>query len=338
MVEILELIEKLEAEEKYEEALEYLLIALEEKLGSWDIQKDIGRVLNKMQRYEEALTSFNLVLSMEKDHIEALFGKGVSCIGLNNFEESLELFNKVISLDKTIANAWYYKSIVSKELGDNDANIYFRRFKKLDDDASKLARSYYKFGIRFYEIEYLFRENNYLKVILEVKEELKSLNLSYEDYLKLVRICPLNELFDKIVELKQLKSVDDTKEIIRNELINQGFSDGDVEDMFILYDDLDELKEEVVSSSEENPFQNFEDNTDFVPIKKASKYNIFKNVKRLTRDHLGLFNAGNTFYDEKEFEKAIECYDECLKYNPNNKMLEFVKICANYNLNGEDSD
>ena len=338
MVEILELIEKLEAEERYEEALEYLLIAFEEKLGPWDIQKDIGRVLNKMRRYEEALISFDLVLAMDKDHVEALFGKGISDIGLNNFEEALELFNKVISLDKSNANAWYYKSIVAKELVDNDANIYFRRFKKLDDDVFKLARSYYNFGIRFYEIEYLFRENNQLKVILEVKDELKSLNLNPEEYTRLVRICPLNDLFDKIVELKQSMSANDIKEIIRNELLNQGFSDDDVEDMFILYDNLDELKEEVISSSEEDPFQNFDYNTEFAPIRKASKYNIFKNVKRLTRDHLGLFNKGNTFYDEKEFEKAIECYDECLKYNPDNKMLEYVKVCANYSLNGDNDD
>ena len=335
MADICELIRKLEKECNYDEALENLYIAFEEKLCHYDIQKDIGRVLNKMRRYDEALTSFELVLAMNDSHLEALFGKGISNIGLNNFDEALDLFNQVISLDKTNANAWYYKSILSKELGDDDANIYFRRFKRLDNDYFKLDRSYYKFGIRFDEIEYQFRENYPLIVTSHLKDELKSLNLDDDEYSRIIRLLPVNVLFDKIPDLKKSKIKDDEKNIICQSLMDQGFSDSDVEDMFILYDDIDDLKEEIILDSEENPFENFDNDSNFSPIELAVKYNIFKNTERLTRDRLDLFNRGNVFYDEKEFEKAIECYDECLKFNPDNKMLEFMKNCAYYNLNGD---
>ena len=46
MAGILELINQLEEEQNYEDALEYLQIASDEQLGSYDIKKDTGKSLN----------------------------------------------------------------------------------------------------------------------------------------------------------------------------------------------------------------------------------------------------------------------------------------------------
>ena len=334
MVEILELAKELEQKGKYEEAYDKFYMAYMEKLGSFYTQCDIGRILNKMQKYDSATTWFDSVLEMDELHQESLFGRGISKIGSNNYEDALESLNKLLLLDKKNANAWYYKAIISKELGDTDSNIYFREFKNTDNEKFKEIRSYYKFGIAFYETEYQFRENREFNIISEVKHELESLNLSEQQFLNVFRTIPLDSLFDKIIELKYSKSNDDIKNIIHDELIKHGLTESDVEEMFEL-ESVEELKEEVIELSDENPFlnnKNDESSPKFIPIKKASRYNIYKNVKRLKSDNLYLFNRGNYYYDEKEFIRAIECYDECLKYNPENMMLKFIKFCANYNL------
>ena len=329
MAGILELINQLEEEQNYEDALEYLQIASDEQLGSYDIKKDTGRILNKLGQYDEALDCFNLVLAMDESNQESLFGKGIACIALNRFDDALDSFNKLIVLDKLNANAWYYKSILSKALGDENAKFYFRRFMKADNEHFRFIRSFYHFGLLFDEIEYGFRQNRNMDVISEVKEQIKSLNLDDEEYLKIIRTVPLENLFDKIIELKGLKSEKDEKDVIRKVLLEQGLSDSDVDDMFLMYDDIEELKNEVIQLCDENPFKG---EAKFVPIKIASRYNIIKSVKRLKSRKLYLYNRGNYYYDQKDFRNAVECYDECLKYNKDNKKFEFVKFCANYNL------
>ncbi len=335
MVKILDLAKELEQKKLYEEAYDKYYTAYIEKLASFYIQCDLGRVLNKMRKYDEALDWFDSVLETDESHQEALFGKGISNIGSNNFEEALDSFDKLISLDKMNANAWYYKAIISKEFGDNDARAYFRQFKNSDNDEFKEIRSFYNFGIFFDETEYMFRYERKLNVISEIKQELDSLGLNEQEYSTILRTIPLDNLFDKIIELKQSKSNDDIKIIIRNELIKQGLSDSDVDEMFEL-ESVEDLKEQVIMLCDENPFlnnvNNDESHSNFVPIQKASRYNIYKNVKRLKRNNLYLFNRGNYYYDQKDFINAIECYDECLKYDPNNMMLKFVKFCAKYNL------
>ena len=96
-----------------------------------------------------------------------------------------------------------------------------------------------------------------------------------------------------MIELKYPKSNDDIKNIIHDELIKHGLTESDVEEMFEL-ESVEELKEEVIELSDENPFlnnKNDESSPKFIPIKKASRYNIYKNVKRLKSDNLYLFRV-----------------------------------------------
>ena len=44
---------------------------------TYDIRSEMGRVLNKLRRFDEALDYFDTVLIMDEEHIESLFGKGI---------------------------------------------------------------------------------------------------------------------------------------------------------------------------------------------------------------------------------------------------------------------
>ena len=134
MDKIFSLINKLEAEGNYEEALRHLDIAFEEKLGSFRIRNDMGRIYNKMRNFEDALNCFDSVLVMDDSNQEYLLGKGISCIGLNRFGEAYEIFDKITELNKFNANAWYYKSILARFLGDSNAKKYFKNFKRYDKE------------------------------------------------------------------------------------------------------------------------------------------------------------------------------------------------------------
>ncbi len=329
MDEIFKLINKLEEEHNYEEALEHLEIAFEEKLGSFDIRKDMGRILNKMGKFEDALSCFDIVLSMDDSNPEYLFGRGISLIGLNRFDESLEIFNSLTSLDAENANVWYYKSLLSKSLGDTDAKYYFNKFLSLDNQYFRNQRSYFNFGLLFDEYEHDFRRFYPLDLLMELKEELSFLD-PYQ-YTEIVRIVPLEFLFDKIIELKTVNSGTDTENIIRREFKKQGLSDEDINDLFKI-GSVENLKKEVIDLCDEDPFIDEGNNSDFIPLKIASRYNILRRNLLLNNPDLIFFNKGNFYFDYNQYEEAIKNYDEGLKINPDNLLLKFVKCCAVYNL------
>lgn len=330
MDEIFNLINKLEDECEYEEALKHLKFAFEEQL-SFDIRNDMGRIYNKLRKFDDALSNFEIVLTMDDANSEYLFGKGISLIGLNKFDQALEVFDQLVKTDKSDANGWYYKALLSKSLGDSNAQKYFNVFLELDNDEFRLTRSFYKFGILFDQYEHEFRGLYKLDMLSEINEELNSLDPT--QYTEIVRLVPLENLFEKIIESKGVKLGMDTEDIIRQEFKKQGLSDKDIDDLFKI-ESVENLKNDVIELSEENPFEDSENNLDFVPLKLASRYNPKANAIR-KHDDLKLFCKGNYYFDNNEPENAIEIYDDGLNINPDNLLLKFAKCCAIYKLGGE---
>lgn len=332
--EIFDLIYKLEEECNYDEALRHLEIAFEERLGTFHIRNDMGRIYNKMRNFDEALSCFDIVLEMDDLNPEFLFGKGISLIGLNRFDDALDVFEKLTEIDGENANAWYYQAILAKSLGNLEANNYFDKFVKYDNEDFRKIRTFYRFGLQFDEIEHDFRGFPELKILDELKDELISLNLDDNQYSEIVRLTPLEDLFDKIIELKGSKFGTDTDDIIRQEFKKQGLTDSDVDDLFKI-ETVENLKQEVIELCDENPFPDSESYSDFVPLKTASRYNVLSPKLLKKNEDLLLFNRGNFYFDYDEIEKAIEAYNEGLKFNPDNLLLKFVKCCVDYKLRGD---
>ena len=88
MSRLIEYARELEQQGRFEDALNYYEMAIDEKGCPFDIRKDIGQVLNKLGNYQEALDCFDLVLTMDENHFESLFGRAISLIGLNEWVDA----------------------------------------------------------------------------------------------------------------------------------------------------------------------------------------------------------------------------------------------------------
>lgn len=249
---------KLEYDGKYEEALTYHEMDIEQKTAPYDVRKDIGRIYNKMGRFEEAIKNFDLVLAMNNDHSECWFGKGISNLGLFNWARAYKFFLKSSKLDETNANSWYYMSVISKNFDqDNQSKLKFKKFLEFDNDEFKFERKFYKFGIIFEQSKNdLFGFEKKINVI-DFKNELKSLNVDSNEIKHDLHCLPYDFLVEKILSLRKNRHENTVKEIIRDELREMNLDNNSIENMFEL-ESLDSLKGKIISLKGSNPFPSLE--------------------------------------------------------------------------------
>ena len=264
MSKLIEYAREKESQGQLTDAYNYYEMAMEENGCPFDIRKDMGNVLNKMARYDEALDCFNLVLEMDDAHIESYFGKGISYLGLGKWDEAYNCFGEIIDrLDKKDANCWYYLAIIANYLKDDEyfkdqinkdyAYFFFDRFKELDNENYQEIRSKYQFGLLF---DYYKNDLFDCKKIINVdrfKEELRLYGESQEEIDLDIKTLPYDDLLDKIKTLKEIQHDNDIKQIIIKVLKNEGFSDDEIINTFEL-ESLESLKDEVILLNSEVKF------------------------------------------------------------------------------------
>ena len=153
MSKLIQKAKELEDERDLKVSLTYYEMALSDKSCPYDIRSDMGRVLNKLRDFDQALKSFDMVLIMNENHVDSLFGRGIAYLGLNNWDTALDSFLKAIEIDDNNANLYYYISIILQSNSDEKAYEYYSKFMELDNDEFKQSRSYYNFGLIFLKIK-----------------------------------------------------------------------------------------------------------------------------------------------------------------------------------------
>ncbi|MEQ8226201.1 MAG: tetratricopeptide repeat protein, partial [Candidatus Eremiobacterota bacterium] len=88
-----------------------------------------GETLMAGQKYDEAITCFDKVLSSEENNIKALNGKGQCLVNLEKYDQAIDCFNKALSLDPNNADIWLNKggALYEKyyyELNKSDKNEF----------------------------------------------------------------------------------------------------------------------------------------------------------------------------------------------------------------------
>lgn len=245
---------ELENENNFEGALNYYEMAIEEKSGPFDIRSDMGRVLNKMKRYEESIDCFDMVLMMRENHLNSLFGKGIANLGLNNWKEALDYFLKANRLDVNNPNFWYYSSIILRELNDEEnSEIAYGKFLELDEERFKKERLYYDFGLLFNEREVELKKGDKHYNIDGYKALLSSYNLTEEEILSYLRTTPLDELENKISIINQENSKNQELKIIYDEFNKMGLDNDDIRQLLEI-ETIESLKEDIKSRTKTDPF------------------------------------------------------------------------------------
>lgn len=252
MSKLIEKAKKEENENNLEVALTYYEMALSDPACPFDIRSDMGVVYNKLRNFNEGLNCFNNVLNMDKNHVDSLFGKGISCLGLNKWDDALDSFLKAKEIDDTNANFYYYISIILQSDYDDKAREYYSKFIELDNEEFKQIRSDYNFGLIFQDAELKLANNKKLN-LHDFTDVLKSFDLKEDEIDNYLKTLPYDELISKINELNDLHHEENEKRIIRSQYLEMGFTDEDVDD-YLIIDGIDKLKEDIISRINDNPF------------------------------------------------------------------------------------
>lgn len=252
MSKLIEKAKKEENENNLEVALTYYEMALSDPACPFDIRSDMGVVYNKLRNFNEGVNCFNTVLNMDQNHVDSLFGKGISCLGLNKWDDALDLFLKAKEIDDTNANVYYYISIILQSNYDDRAYEYYSKFIELDNDEFTQIRSDYNFGLIFQDAELKLSDHKKLN-LHDFTEVLQSFELKDGEIDCYLKTLPYDDLISKINELNDLVYVENEKRIIRNQYLEMGFTDEDVDD-YLIIDGIDKLKEDIISRINDNPF------------------------------------------------------------------------------------
>jgi len=79
-----------------------------------------GNALQALNRYEEALASYDRALALEPDHAEAFNNRGAALEELKRLDEALASYDKMLALKPASAEAFYNRGNVLKALGRRD--------------------------------------------------------------------------------------------------------------------------------------------------------------------------------------------------------------------------
>lgn len=258
MSKLIKKAKELEEEGNLKVSLTYYEMVLSDKSCPYDIRSDMGRVLNKLRNFNEALRCFDIVLTMDEIHVNSLFGKGIASLGSNNWDTALDSFLKAIEIDNANANFYYYIAIILQSKGDDKAHTYYSKFMELDNDEFKQIRSSYDFGLIFLNAESQLSDGK--KINLKAFEDiLKSFNLSNDEIECYLKTLPYDELILKINEINDLNQVENEKRIIRSQFLEMGLDDNDVDDLFLI-ESVEYLKNDIISRTNNNPFPDKSEN------------------------------------------------------------------------------
>lgn len=123
-----------------EEALSYLSEAVNKYPEDPQVKNHYGMLLNKIVRFEAALSIYEELLKTSPSSLESLSGKLIALIGLERHGDVLKLYKTSISITPSSTKDWHFKGVIDGLLKD-----YFDHEKGLsitEGQAEKLSSSF----------------------------------------------------------------------------------------------------------------------------------------------------------------------------------------------------
>jgi serine/threonine protein kinase len=102
--------------QKYEEAISSYDKAIAIKPDKHEAWNNRGNSLDELQRYEEAIASYDKAIAINPDYHYAWCGRGVSLANLQKDEEAIASYDKVITIEPDDYEAWYNRGNSLDEL------------------------------------------------------------------------------------------------------------------------------------------------------------------------------------------------------------------------------
>ncbi|MCK4795997.1 MAG: tetratricopeptide repeat protein [Spirochaetes bacterium] len=108
---------------RYEEALTayYEVVTIDpQNVKAWN---NVGITLSKLGRYEEALTVYYEVVTIDPQNVKAWNNVGITLSKLGRYEEALTVYYEAVTIDPQNAKAWNNVGITLSKLGRYDESI-----------------------------------------------------------------------------------------------------------------------------------------------------------------------------------------------------------------------
>lgn len=322
---------------------------------------DIGRIYNKLGKYDDAIESFNRV----SKNIDSYVGKGISYFYKFDLDKSLSEFDNALTLDSENIYGVYYSSIICainfiyNEISDNYEMNYFNKFKELKTKGNDFEPQY-EFGILFDLVECLLENNlfinyNSLDKIIKSTDNFENETLSdkisafkskYSEVkheIKKFSDEDNNNVRCELFKVITLKSINDLEEYIENKKITYGKYEevinqcGEKDSKFYLGDELyDKLSRGEVLSSDEIEeidealeFYIDDKSEDLADLKTLlSSYNVNENdINSLCGSTPYICEKINKINDE--LNKKFKIYSQLFREDCGMSEDQISKICNN---------
>ena len=260
-----------------------------------------GQILLKKGNNFQAKNEFDEVIKINPNNSKAFFYKGYiyATIGKNYNEEAINNFLNCITLDKTNYSALYNLGIVllKKENFEESKSYFIKAYKikkkfykallRIGDVTFKEGK--YDIAMQYYETVIKYDTNNESALIKKSDLLLRKNNI--EEALK---------LYEKVLELN---------EINEEALLGKGICKYKMNKI----DDSIKYFDKALQINKENEVAIF--NKAIALFNKGEK-KLLKNIIKKLKNNKNLeffFAKGLIFFFEKEYNLAIENFDECLK-------------------------
>ena len=105
---------------RYEEALDVTRVAVEQRPDHFIIHANLGMVLNELRRFEEAETHLSRAIAINPNNTQALYSMATVRFNQQRYDEMLELLQRLIDIDSSDANAYVSMGVALSYLGRSD--------------------------------------------------------------------------------------------------------------------------------------------------------------------------------------------------------------------------
>jgi serine/threonine protein kinase len=102
--------------QRYQEAIASYDKAIAIKPKDHEAWHNRGVALDRLKKYEEAITSYDKAIAIKPDYHEAWYNRGVALDKLKKYEEAIASYDKAIAIKPDYHEAWYNRGIILDDL------------------------------------------------------------------------------------------------------------------------------------------------------------------------------------------------------------------------------
>ena len=157
------------------------------------------------ERLDDAARTFELVLRIDPDNVEALLKLGYSKFHLEDYSDALKVYDKILDIDVTNAETWNLKALVHYEQ---------KKYSKALDSVEKAIESEPTFGMAWYN------KSCFLSLLSQIPESMEALKRSIEIDVKNARKAIKDFDFLNVRAEEGFKRIE---EVVVIESIRQGY-------------------------------------------------------------------------------------------------------------------